>query len=284
MKNKFFIVGSPRSGTTLLQSMISSDDSVFTLRETHFMGKLRRPTILRLLDNLFVSSRRLTAAHSFIEENNKLLGRYEIKGFFSRKRAVEFLDHVLTNEAVLNGKTSWLEKTPDHLNNVGEFIRYIPGAKIIHSMRDGRDVVASLYDANRKFPGQWKAFATPDSAMFAFNRYVIKSLRFAGADNNYFVSYDALTDNPTKAVSDLNRLLEINMNPDAHAVNSSDTQFVRPNEGWKKEHKGPGVVDTKLKKFRQIFTEEQQDYITSNIISMEEIKNILYDRKAKMVF
>ena len=49
---KLFVVGSPRSGTTLLQSILATQTRLFTLRETHFFRLLHRPRPVRLLDRL----------------------------------------------------------------------------------------------------------------------------------------------------------------------------------------------------------------------------------------
>ena len=43
------------------------------------------------------------------------------------------------------GKSRWVEKTPEHLHQIRAILKNWKTAKIIIMMRDGRDVVASLF-------------------------------------------------------------------------------------------------------------------------------------------
>ena len=52
MPLRLMIVGSPRSGTTLLQTILATQTELFTLKETHFFRHLQRRRPLRPLDRL----------------------------------------------------------------------------------------------------------------------------------------------------------------------------------------------------------------------------------------
>jgi len=57
---------------------------------------------------------------------------------------VEFIERV--HRAILerSGKAVWVEKTPKNAERFGFVRRHIPCAKLVHIVRDGRDVVCSL--------------------------------------------------------------------------------------------------------------------------------------------
>jgi len=44
------------------------------------------------------------------------------------------------------GKARWLEKTPSHVFRLKEILHYFPETKILHVLRDGRDVACSFQD------------------------------------------------------------------------------------------------------------------------------------------
>ena len=57
-----------------------------------------------------------------------------------RALAEKFRWHVLA----LTGKPYWVEKTPENIYLIGPFIKMFPDAKIIHIVRDPRDVMLSM--------------------------------------------------------------------------------------------------------------------------------------------
>lgn len=273
--NKIFIVGSGRSGTTVLQSILSSDESVFSLKETHFMRKSKRPAYARFFDRFFIPKTRMQNALSFVTQHNSLIGSYGIDKAVANKGLVHFLDNLLTNEATLRNKKTWVEKTPEHINYVDLFLKHIPNVKVIHAIRDGRDVVASLVDACKKYPVAWKGFETIEKSVDYYNRNVIKSFKFLDDPNNFFLNYDALIDEPEKTLMKINDFLGFEINPNLTSMNSSSAELIRPEEGWKKEYSASGIRNVKFVKFKSMFSASEQDYISSNIISIDEIKTLV---------
>ncbi len=51
---------------------------------------------------------------------------------------------IWNRETVVRGKHRWVEKTPMHVRLIDRIFAYVPDAKIIFVVRDGRDVTASL--------------------------------------------------------------------------------------------------------------------------------------------
>jgi Sulfotransferase family len=63
-----------------------------------------------------------------------------------REDEVEFRKAVgaFDRQAIADGKSRWLEKTPRHILHIGKILEWLPNAKIIIITRDGRDVAYSI--------------------------------------------------------------------------------------------------------------------------------------------
>lgn len=70
----------------------------------------------------------------------------------TRQCAREFVD-LLDRQAAALGHSTWLEKTPYHLLYIPQIERWVEGARFIHVIRRGEDVLASVADANMRFDG-----------------------------------------------------------------------------------------------------------------------------------
>ncbi len=133
----FFIIGSPRSGTTMLQMALNRHSRVLIPPETHFFSlpyRSRRGQIMqwrRIQKDLGVDvappPRRLTRDESVWPYYVQLMDAYIHK---SR------LDYE---------STGWVgEKSNDHTKRVDLIVRAFPDAKFLLVDRDGRDVALSL--------------------------------------------------------------------------------------------------------------------------------------------
>jgi hypothetical protein len=101
------------------------------------------------------------------------------------------------------GRPIWVEKTPDHLFYVKRIQQYIPDAAFIHIIRNGRDTVASLVDAARKFPDVWEGPTSPELAVRRWNVALRESLQYRGDPQHYLVRYEELVSDPGKVLKGL---------------------------------------------------------------------------------
>ena len=106
---RLMIVGSPRSGTTLLQTILATQTELFTLKETHFFRHLQRRRPLRLLDRLGLDPDRVRHAFGFVAGHNDLVLPDPLP--HSLAGAVAAFDRMLMQEAERRGLAGWLEKT-----------------------------------------------------------------------------------------------------------------------------------------------------------------------------
>ncbi|HJM49620.1 MAG TPA: sulfotransferase [Alphaproteobacteria bacterium] len=83
---------------------------------------------------------------------------------------VAFVNGLLGGHAARLGKRRWAEKTPGNILHVGRIREAWPGARILHIVRDPRDVFASLrqagkWDSIAEFSERWCAFLGAAAAL-----------------------------------------------------------------------------------------------------------------------
>lgn len=147
----FFVVGIPRSGTTLLSSMLNTHSELSIGPETHYFDRFWRKC--RRAACLSDSTRFEEHAYQFLNSyaaagRDKALGSVEAiaeRLFASGERSHRvLLEATLGSRASNLRKSVWGEKTPVHVDYLPQILEEFPEARIIHILRDPRDVLLSL--------------------------------------------------------------------------------------------------------------------------------------------
>lgn len=151
-----FIVGAQRSGTTMLRLMLNAHPRFAVPFESDFLAPLARglvpatfatPDAARAaLDAL--AEEKFTRKAGLVEDKAALLNR-PIHTY------AELLDAVFGEHARTRGKPCWGIKTPGYATRIDEIHQLFPGARLVHIVRDGRDVALS----NRRI--SWGTSHTP---------------------------------------------------------------------------------------------------------------------------
>lgn len=268
---KLFLVGSPRSGTTLLQTILTAQLQLFTVKETHFFRNLHRWRPIRWLDRLSLDQRRVDAAFRFLTSNNELAGGYHWGTVRSLSDACRLLDHILSSEARHRSCAGWLEKTPEHMFFVDEIRRTVPEARFVHILRNGPDVVASLYDAKVKYPEHWGWLGTVDNMVRLYNRYVNVSRSNLGRSDTFLIRYDDLIETNGDMLRKLETFLGVDRGSMSfERVASYRSDIVRPEELWKVRDE-KRLVDTRGKKFELLFKSDERQRILQRLVPAEDI-------------
>jgi hypothetical protein len=141
-----FIVGVPRSGTTLLSAILNRHPLVCVTPETHFYRYLHSTEGgwsavaadwpaggVRFLGKMF-------NAPLFGLDPDDLTTNWVDQP----PSSAEFLCAIGSHYASRHGKSRWVEKTPDHVSYLRQLRTDFPEVPVIHMVRDGRDVALSL--------------------------------------------------------------------------------------------------------------------------------------------
>ncbi|MGH3387537.1 MAG: sulfotransferase family protein, partial [Actinomadura sp.] len=146
-----FVVGCPRSGTTLLQLMLHAHPRIAIPPETRFL--------LPAFDT----------RHAFGDLCDEANLR-ELARWIAEDKATKFDDLGLDPDRIIEeivagpptvgtamatvfqayaqrfGKPRWGDKRPSYIRRLDVILRMFPDAQIVHLIRDGRDCVASLME------------------------------------------------------------------------------------------------------------------------------------------
>jgi hypothetical protein len=157
-KNKapVFVLGCPRSGTTVLYHMLLSagnfavyraESNVFNLLVPRFRG-MRSAADRRELLEIWLRTKLFRVSGLDAREiSDKIMAECRGGG--------DFLRIVMEEVARKQGTGRWADCTPDHLLYMQEIKRQIPDALFIHIIRDGRDVALSYAKQGWSYPLPW---------------------------------------------------------------------------------------------------------------------------------
>jgi hypothetical protein len=144
-----FVVGCPRSGTTMLQLMLHAHPRIAIPPETRFLlegfrrrrgfGDLREVGNRRALAEWIVRTR-ATKAHDLGLDGDALIEEI-VAGPPTFGSAVGIVFRAYARRF---GKARWGDKRPSYATNLDVVLRLFPDAQVVNIIRDGRDCVASL--------------------------------------------------------------------------------------------------------------------------------------------
>jgi hypothetical protein len=215
-----FVMGCPRSGTTMLQLMLHAHPRIAIPPETRFVlsgygirgrfGDLRNPDSRRALaDWIFTDETKVAdlgldrnAVTEEIVAGPPSLG--SAMGTVFRAYAHRF------------GKPRWGDKRPSYIHNVDVIRRLFPDAQIVTITRDGRDCVASLLEMPWHRDGIHKAISAWARAVDGARR----AERLLGPGSYFPLRYESLVQDPE---TELRRLC-------AFLGEDFDSAMTRPDE------------------------------------------------------
>ena len=116
-----FIVGSGRSGTTLLRLMLDAHPNISCGPETHFLRDMRH----------------------IVGEHWNLLSRYGFEKEYWHRKIRDFFHSFQKDYMEKRGKNRWVEKTPWYSRYLDFLDAVFEDCLILHPIRNGYDVVLS---------------------------------------------------------------------------------------------------------------------------------------------
>ena len=196
IRTPVFIVGSPRSGTTLLRVTLNRHPLLAVCGETNYFRRLYgRRQAFGDPGNL-QNRTRIVDAYLAIEKVRGLgmdIGQLRERLIMEGASWRAIFATLLQTYADLNGKPLAGEKTPSHALHIDTLCEWFPGCSIIHLVRDPRATVCSL----TKVP-----WATRSALIGAYTwRSFNASASAASHRDNYIrVKYEELVARPDEQI------------------------------------------------------------------------------------
>lgn len=280
INNRIFIVGCPRSGTTLLQSLITAHPEIASFPESYFFQSLKSPWPWGSWLGIASPKAKIRFNNLLREigQEQKYLPKLSIFQSQYSSAFVKVLDTITRQQ----NKSIWLEKTPQHLLHVDLIEQQVKDAQFVHIQRNGEDVVASLYDWALKYPDQsWSKLREIDRAIDLWIKYAEASRSHLHKPNHLLVSYEKLVAHPQIALIKICEFLSIDFEPAMlQQHKAASKKVVTKNEPWKAAVSEP-ISNANGTKFYQLFSAEQRQYITHRLSSASQ-KNPSKHAKEKL--
>ena len=253
IQSRLFLVGCPRSGTTLLQSLLASHPEIASFPESHLFQSLWIYRWSRLLG--LASSKGRKQLDWFLQEINQpqLLHNLPKNARFMGQYG-KVLQAALDRATQAQDKSIWLEKSPEHVRYIRYIEASIPNAKFIHLVRNGSDVVASLYDVTHKHR-QADIWGEPWELEKCI-RHWVRSVEFSALHlnkpNHILVRYEKLVESPEVVLRELCDFIETPFSPSMlQDYGKMAEKVVLKNEAWKASVAAP-INNANSTKFYQI--------------------------------
>jgi hypothetical protein len=203
MNKPIFIVGSPRSGTSILTWCLGQHANIFPVPESNWMGEFAV--------NVAISYGVGTARNDRTILSAMDISREEFFANFGRSINDLILSHRLDLERKrkmtrppTEPKMRWVDGTPEYSLHIYALRKLFPEAVFIHVLRDVREVVRSMLNFHRV--AGTHLVQNEEQAYKYWLRMVkacVQAERAYGSQVVHRLSYSALTDDPEGAIRSL---------------------------------------------------------------------------------
>lgn len=176
----------------------------------------------------------------------------------STAQIVNFLDRLTLEQ----DKNIWVEKTPRHFKYADILLRYIPASHLVHILRDGRDVVASIYLRAIRHPDKFDKQMNLEYGVRLWNEAVQKAFAFKDLADHSTLIYEDLTRDPETVLRALCSKIGIPFDSQMLQM-AHDSYFILGQETWKQNTSTTVVSNTS--KFDSVFTESTRRWLENKL-------------------
>jgi len=267
-----FIVGYPRSGTTLLQGLLSTQPGFYSFPETHYFdviykelkldwrgrvradclaplfSQIREKTSLRIEPPWEEWVRELVQHHQLTP---KTLLECIVLGFLLERHAAQALQQGYR----------WVEKTPVHFRHIDRIKDFYPASRILFILRHP---VPAVFSRIRKFP--FNRDFSPALLAERWNGMIrnLETARHRYPADIFVIRYEDLTADPGQVMGGVVEFLRGRFLPERIAhFGQVSRDFVLESEPWKQQNLAASIRNTN--------NDYRRDATPSDIGQIEEI-------------
>ena len=275
-----FIVGSPRSGTTLMRYCLNQHSNIFIPHETLFFAKVYGNRRLyperslakyytQLLDHLFyygfsASSEFSKADFSQLKHQLLLKVKAEVTTY------QDFASTVFTELARQQGKTRWGEKTPGHVFYLSEIFELFPDAKVINMQRSPKNVISSFLKSSHVSNDFLGALAKYKMSIKAANKWKQSILT---------IQYENLTHAPEEALCQVCEYIDEAFEPSMLTPGMQDSSYEKEAVIF---DKGIGIKPENRNKWKGVLTPYQSELI--DFVTKESVESAHQVQKFQHIY
>jgi hypothetical protein len=260
-KEPVFIVGSPRSGTTLIQGILCNTGKYFPMPETHFFSQ-----VVYGLTEKGLSDKDRKKIHRILARKSRIdIDREYLSNLNTQKEIFEYVVGTFNTD----NRIDFLEKTPRHVFFYPKIMNYYPRAKFICMIREPKNVISSQLTNS---PKQNKSVIR---LSMLYNKIAAAIIEIEGNLNVTVIKYEDLTTEPRQILEKICNFFNMTFNPKLLNDVSAPFEIVSEHEFWKKKNiKLKRIQQNNADKWRKALTPGQANII--NFITQSHAKKFGY--------
>jgi hypothetical protein len=264
-KNPLFIVGMPRSGTTLIQGILCNTGYYFPIPETHFFSRVGYA-----LPEKLNSDQREKLYATLTGKSRIEVDKNEFMKFDTQESIFNYIIDTFNKDNC----DKFLEKTPRHVFFVPKILSYYPSAKFICMLREPKNVVSSQITTTRIDNKSIIRLA------FLYNKIAAAILNLKEKKNVIFIKYEDLTNDPYLTLESLFEFLDMEYDPKFIETVSAPPEIVAQHEFWKSKNINQStIVENRENKWSNSLGNREANLI--NIITKKYAKQLGYETNIK---
>ena len=263
-----FVVGGPRSGTTLLSAMLAAHPSFDCGPETHCLSRwsrLARRERARILEPADWPRRATAYVASLSLGKQPIYPMYglaidDITSWLAGRSPslATMLESLTAQRALRNGAPRWVEKTPRHLEVPALITETWPRARIVRIVRDPRDAAVSL----TRVPFGTPSLLTNLSVLARMNEAAAEFYR--SSPQAMTVRYEDLVTAPERELRHICAFVGEAYAPAMLDDRSGVTGVAAAHEWWKGDATGP-IDGSRSGRWADEMPAEVQRYVALNM-------------------
>jgi hypothetical protein len=261
-----FVVGPPRSGTTLMAKILGRHSRIFMPGETHFFDDIySRRRELGELRNLDSIEKVIARFRTLYARFNEKPDQDRVDRLFREPESVDklracrsykgFLSCFMEQQMQLSGKVRWGNNVPKDIFHITEIFSFYPDAKIIICVRDVRDFLLSYQNkwtvTSEENVDRLRRLYHPILTSLLWRATIKKIARMevlGPRENFLLVRYEKLVDDPATVVRDICRFIGEDFEEGMLNVDEQNSSFaVRQN----------GIYSSSVGRWRRALSNEE---------------------------